>query len=65
MTGAFQPQPQWVTTVVVLTLLGLLAFNIIVTGAEGLPTSYILGGLLAGYTGIDQLLKRRDGGGPQ
>lgn len=55
--------PQWLTVVVVLTLTALLAYNIIVVGPEGLPTSYILGGLLGAYAGIDQLLKRRDGGG--
>lgn len=52
--------PIWVTVTVVLTLTGLLAYNIIVVGPEGLPTSYVLGGLLGAYAGVDQLLKRRD-----
>jgi len=51
-----------VTTIVVLTLLGLLAWNIIVVGPEGYPTSVILGGLLGAYAGVDQLLKRKQGG---
>lgn len=55
--------PMWVTVVVVLVLTTLLAYNIIVIGPEGLPTSYLLGGLLGAYAGVDQLLKRRDGGG--
>jgi uncharacterized membrane protein (DUF4010 family) len=49
-----------VTVVVVLTLTALLAYNIIAVGPEGLPTSYVLGGLLGAYAGVDQLLKRRD-----
>lgn len=54
--------PVWVTIVVVLSLTALLAWNIIVVGPEGLPASYIVGGLLGAYAGVDQLLKRRDGG---
>lgn len=56
--------PIWVTIVVVLTLTVLLAWNIIVVGPDGLPTSYVLGGLLGAYAGVDQLLKRRGDGGP-
>lgn len=52
--------PTWVTVVVVLTLTLLLAYNIVVVGPEGLATSYVLGGLLGAYAGVDQLLKRRD-----
>lgn len=56
--------PTWVTVTVVLVLTALLAYNIVVVGPEGLPTSYVLGGLLGAYAGVDQLLKRRgDGGG--
>ncbi len=51
--------PLWLTSTVVLVLLGLLSYNIVVVGPEGLPTSYILGGLLGAYAGVDQLLKRR------
>lgn len=65
MTVPQNPLPPWVTTVVVLTLLGLLIYNITVVGLEGLPTSYILGGLLAAYTGVDQIIKRRNDGGHQ
>ena len=54
--------PMWVTVVVVLTLLGLLAYNIVVVGPEGLSTSYLIGGLLGAYAGVDQLLKRRKDG---
>lgn len=64
MTAPHAPLPTWVTTVVVLTLLGLLVYNIIVSGPEGLPTSYIIGGLLAAYTGVDQIIKRRSNGDP-
>lgn len=56
--------PIWVTVVVVLVLTGLLAWNIIVVGPDGLPTSYVLGGLLGAYAGVDQLLKRRGDGDP-
>lgn len=56
------PLPGWVTIVVVLGLLGLLGYNIVVVGPEGYPTSVILGGLLGGYAGIQELLKRRGGG---
>lgn len=52
--------PTWVTVVVILTLTLLLAYNIVVVGPEGLATSYVLGGLLGAYAGVDQLLKRRD-----
>lgn len=56
--------PPWVSVTVVLSLTGLLAYNIIVVGPEGLATSYILGGLLGAYAGVDQLVKRnRNGGG--
>lgn len=54
--------PVWCTVTVVLVCTALLAYNIIIVGPEGLPTSYILGGLLGTYAGIDQLLKRRGGG---
>jgi hypothetical protein len=53
--------PTWLTVIVVLVLLGLLVYNIILVGPEGLGTTYVLGGLLGAYAGIDQLLKRRDG----
>lgn len=56
------PLPAWVTTVVVLTLLGLLAYNIIAVGPEGYPTSVILGGLLGGYAGLNELLRRKASG---
>lgn len=52
--------PVWVSVTVVLTLTALLAYNIIVVGPEGLATSYVLGGLLGAYAGVDQLLKRSD-----
>lgn len=51
--------PMWVTVTVVLTLLGLLVYNIVVVGPEGLPASYLIGGLLGAYAGVDQLLKRK------
>ncbi|UQS95181.1 hypothetical protein Pam4_38 [Pseudanabaena phage Pam4] len=51
-----------VTVIVVLALTGLLGYNIVIVGPEGLPNSYILGGLLGAYAGVDQLLKRRGGG---
>lgn len=56
-----RPMPVWVSVVVLLSLTGLLAYNIITAGPDGYPTSVILGGLIGAYTGIDQLLKRRGG----
>lgn len=54
--------PTWLTAIVVLVLLGLLGWNIVVVGPEGLGTTYVLGGLLGAYAGVDQLLKRgKDG----
>lgn len=52
--------PTSLTVFVVVVLTCLLAYNIVVVGPEGLPTSYLLGGLLGAYAGVDQLLKRRD-----
>lgn len=52
----------WVTITVVLTLTGLLTYNIVVVGPEGYPTSVILGGLLGAYAGLNELLKRKGGG---
>ena len=56
-----RPMPVWVSVVVLLSLTGLLAYNIITAGPDGYPTSVILGGLIGAYTGVDQLLKRRGG----
>lgn len=56
-----QGLPAWLTATVVVTLLGLLAYSVIVLGPEGLPLSVMLGGLLAGYGGINQFIKRNDG----
>lgn len=54
--------PAWLTAIVVLVLLGLLGWNIVIVGPEGLGTTYVLGGLLGAYAGVDQLLKRgKDG----
>lgn len=50
-----------VTTTVVLTLLGLLAYNVVIVGPEGYPTSVILGGLLGTYAGVDQLVRKLRG----
>lgn len=52
--------PPWLTAFVVVSLVLLLGYNIVVVGPQGLPTSYILGGLLGAYAGVDQLLKRRN-----
>lgn len=54
--------PTWLTAIVVLVLLALLGWNIVIVGPEGLGTTYVLGGLLGAYAGVDQLLKRgKDG----
>lgn len=53
------PIPGWVTVTVILVLLALLAYNVVIVGPEGYPTSMLLGGLLGAYAGIDQLLRRR------
>lgn len=57
--------PPWLTTVVVLTLTGLFAYNIVLNGSDGLPTSYVIAGLLGAYTGVERIIKNRDrnGGG--
>lgn len=49
----------WVSVFVVICLTTLLAYNIVIIGPAGLPNSYIIGGLLGAYAGLDQLLKRR------
>lgn len=51
--------PAWLTATVVLVVLGLLAYNVLVIGPEGYPTSIMLGGLLGAYGGVAQLLKQR------
>lgn len=48
-----------VTVIVVLVLLGLLAYNIVVVGPAGIANSYILGGLLGAYSGANAWLQRR------
>lgn len=50
----------WVTIVVVLVLLALLAYSVVVIGSEGLPITYALGGLLGIYGGTNELIKARD-----
>lgn len=55
--------PVWLTTTVVLTLTGLFAYNIVFNGPEGLPTSYVIAGLLGAYAGVERLLKRGGGNG--
>jgi uncharacterized membrane protein len=57
-----QGLPPWVSAFVVVVLVLLLAYNIVIVGPEGYPTSVILGGLLGTYAGVDQFLKRRGGG---
>lgn len=56
------PLAPWITATVVLGLLALLGYNIVVVGPEGYPTSVILGGLLGGYAGLNELLKRKGSG---
>lgn len=55
------PLPRWLHVTVVLTLLGLLAYSVVVIGPEGLPLSYALIGALGIYSGVDNLLKKRQG----
>lgn len=50
------------TAIVVVTLLGMFAYNLVVYGPDGYPTSMILGGLLGGYIGVGELIKRRSNG---
>jgi uncharacterized membrane protein len=52
----------WVTVLVVLVLTGLLGYNVIFVGAEGYPTTIVIGGLLGGYAGVNQLLKGKSKG---
>jgi len=56
------PLPSWVTITVVLGLLGLLAYSIVVLGPAGYPIDMIVGGLLGGYAGLQELAKRKGGG---
>lgn len=53
------PPPRWVSSVVILGSLGALIYNATVVGPEGLPYSYILGGLVAAYGGVDRILRRK------
>lgn len=55
------PLPTWVTIVVVLGLLGLLTYSIVVFGPAGYPMDMIVGGLLGGYAGLQELAKRKGG----
>lgn len=57
--------PMPVTVTVVLVLTALLGWNVIVVGPEGYPTTIILGGLLGGYAGVNQLLKGKSKGGDE
>lgn len=53
--------PMWVHSVVVLGLLGLLIYNVVKFGADGYPNSILIGGLLGGYAGLNEIIKRRNG----
>lgn len=55
--------PDWLTAIVVLTLLASFVYNLVRFGPEGYPTAVIIGGLLGTYAGVDQLLKRKREGG--
>lgn len=62
--GSSNPRlPMWVTIIVVLVLLLLLGYNIVVVGPDGIGETYVLGGLLGAYAGVDAWLKRRNDGG--
>lgn len=50
--------PLWVHSTVVLTLAGLLVWNVVRLGPEGYPNSMLIGGLLGAYAGLNELLKR-------
>lgn len=50
--------PLWLTITVTLTLLGLLVYNVLVNGNDGVPTSTIIGGLMGAYAGVERILKR-------
>lgn len=53
------PPPQWVSSVVILGSLAGLLYNVLVIGPQGLPASYILGGLVAAYGGGTTWLQRK------
>jgi hypothetical protein len=55
--------PAWVTVTVILSLLGMLGYNMVVYGPEGYPLSVILGGLLGAYAGLRELISRRGSNG--
>lgn len=54
--------PMWLTATIVLGDLALLFYSVIAFGPEGYPIDMMLGGILGGYAGLDQLLKRRQVG---
>lgn len=41
----------------------MFAYNLVVYGPDGYPTAIILGGLLGGYTGLNELIRRRGSNG--
>jgi uncharacterized membrane protein YoaK (UPF0700 family) len=56
------PLPLWVTVIVVLTLVALLVYNVVVFGPEGYANTVVIGGLLGAYAGLQEYLKRKQGG---
>lgn len=54
--------PLWLTILAALVVLGLLAYNVLVFGPDGYPTTVVLGGLFGAIFGVDRFLKNRSGG---
>lgn len=52
----------WVTVTVVLGDFALLAYNVVVNGSDGYPTTMALAGILGLYAGVRELANRRSSG---
>ena len=50
--------PQWVVIVVLLALVGLLAFLIVWNLEGNYPVVLVLGGLIGGILGVDRALRK-------
>lgn len=62
VTSAKGGLPPWLTATVVVSLIVMFGYNLVVYGPDGYPTAIILGGLLGGYTGLNELIRRRGNG---
>lgn len=54
----------WLTTTVILVVLGLLAYSVIRFGVEGYPLTMFLGGIIGAYAGLDRAVRRKNDDDP-